>query len=214
MNTAAWASTLAQPEWGRIGPNAITRVAEVLPPRVGSSATWQLFERAGLLHYLRRPPQQMVREDEVRALHGVLREQLGPEQAAEVARAAGRCTAEYLLKHRIPRPLQRVLRWLPAAAASRVLLSAITRHSWTFAGSGEFSARPAPWWAGPDRQPLRLTIRRNPLCRDLHSQAPACDYYSATFQRLFEALVHPGARVQEISCEACGDPACCFEVRW
>ncbi|MBL8305387.1 MAG: hypothetical protein JNM33_01735, partial [Rubrivivax sp.] len=59
---------------GRIGPNAITRVAEVLPPRVGSHATRELFEHAGLAHYLTRPPEQMVEEAEVRQLHQALRD--------------------------------------------------------------------------------------------------------------------------------------------
>ncbi|WP_235823343.1 4-vinyl reductase [Azohydromonas sediminis] len=43
---------------------------------------------------------------------------------------------------------------------------------------------------------------------------PACDFYAATFERLFRALVHPRASVAETACEACGDDACRFEVRW
>ncbi len=34
------------------------------------------------------------------------------------------------------------------------------------------------------------------------------------FQHLFAVLVHPRAQVLEIACEARGDPACVFEVRW
>ena len=44
---------------GRIGPNAITRVAEVLLPRLGHGATAGIFEQAGLLDYLAHPPQEM-----------------------------------------------------------------------------------------------------------------------------------------------------------
>ncbi len=40
--------------------------------------------------------------------------------------------------------------------------------------------------------------------------APLCDYYAATFERLFRALVHPRAVVVETACEACGADAC----RW
>ncbi len=191
---------------GRIGPNAITRVAEVLPPRVGSRATHDLFERAGLLRHLQQPPQQMVEEAEVRQLHRTLRETLGVDKARDVAAAAGRATADYLLAHRIPKPLQRVLRRLPAGLSARVLLAAITRNAWTFVGSGEFKARVG--------QPVVLSIRHNPLCQGLQAAAPACDFYAATFERLFQVLVHRNSRVREVVCEACGDSECRFEIRW
>lgn len=191
---------------GRIGPNAITRVAEVLLPRLGPGATAGIFERAGLLEYLAHPPQEMVDEAEVSRLHRVLRAALGEPRARDIAFEAGTRTGEYLLAHRIPKPVQAVLRRLPAAWASRVLLSAIRRHAWTFAGSGAFTAR-----AG---RPVRLTIQHNPLCAGLASGEPACAFYTATFERLFRELVHPAARVRELECEAMGAPACLFEVSW
>jgi len=193
---------------GKIGPNAITRVAQVLPAWRGTAFTEGLFEQAGLLALWRSPPQDMVPEAQVRALHQVLRSALPADEAAEVSRAAGRATADYLLGHRIPRPVQRVLRLLPAPLAARALLAAITRHAWTFAGSGRFSA------AVPGLRLAVLEIRGNPMCRDLHAPTPACDYYAATFERLFQVLVHRQARVRETACEACGDEACRFELRW
>ena len=191
---------------GRIGPNAITRVAEVLPQRVGEAGTRALFERAGLLHHLLCPPQDMVDEADVRRLHGRLREDLGTDAAQAVALAAGRRTAEYLLAHRIPRPVQALLKILPAPLAARVLLTAIRRNAWTFVGSGQFTAE-----AG---SPVRLHIRHNPLCRDLQATRPACHFYAATFERLFDVLVHRGSRVEEVACEACGEAECRFEIRW
>ena len=191
---------------GRIGPNAIIRVAEVLPGRVGAAATQRLFEAAGLAHYLREPPGSMVDEAQVRRLHEILRRELGWTLAGEIAREAGTRTARYLLAHRIPRPVQVLLKLLPAPLAARALLSAITRHAWTFVGSGEFGARPG--------RPVILTIRRNPMCVGLQADVPSCDFYRATFEGLFEALVHPGARVVETACAAQGAPACVFEVRW
>ena len=59
-----------------------------------------------------------------------------------------------------------------------------------------------------------LTITDNPLCRGVHSAEPCCDYYLAVFEVLFRTLVHRGATVAETACEACGDPACTFEIRW
>jgi len=194
------------PVAGRIGPNAITRLAEVLPALVGSSATQRLFEHAGLATYLATPPEQMVDEAEVTRLHRTLRADFGPALAAEAARQAGSRTADYLLAHRIPKPVQALLKALPAPLAARVLLAAIRRHAWTFAGSGSFTAV-----AG---QPVVLTIRHNPLCKGLSADAPACDFYAAVFERLFRVLVHAGATVAETACEACGDAECRFELRW
>ncbi len=191
---------------GRIGPNAITRVAEVLLPRLGQGATAGIFEQAGLLEYLAHPPESMVEEAEVSRLHRALRASIGEARAREVAFEAGTRTGDYLLAHRIPKPVQAVLKRLPAVLAARVLLSAIRRHAWTFAGSGEFSAR-----AG---HPVQLTIRHNPLCAGVEAGEPACAFYTATFERLFRVLVHPGARVCERQCEAMGAPACVFEIAW
>jgi len=200
MTAAAAASA------GRIGPNAITRVAEVLPALLGEAGTRALFEAAGLGGYLSQPPEGMVDETEVARLHRVLRQQLGPAVAGQVARSAGMRTADYLLARRIPKPVQWLLKRLPPVLAARVLLQAIGRHAWTFAGSGQFQAV-----AG---RPCVLTIRDNPLCRGVASAQPACDFYSATFERLFQVLVHPAMQVVETQCEARGDPVCRFELRW
>jgi divinyl protochlorophyllide a 8-vinyl-reductase len=191
---------------GRIGPNAILRVDEALALGPWAAWRWPVFERAGLPHHLLDPPQHMVPQDEVRRLHLALRETLGPADAATVAADAGRRTAAYLLAHRIPKPVQALLKRLPASLASRVLLAAISRNAWTFVGSGQFTAR-----AG---RPVRLEILHNPLCRGVKAEAPACDFYAATFQTLFQALVQPRAEVREVECEACGGSACRFEIRW
>ncbi len=190
----------------RIGPNAITRVAEVLRPQLGEGATALVFGRAGLLPYLSQPPEQMVDEVEVTRLHRELRATIGSAAARAVAREAGTRTGDYLLAHRIPRPVQVLLGCLPAPLAARVLLAAISRHAWTFAGSGRFTAHPG--------HPVVLTLQDNPLCRGAALDEPACDYYAATFERLFVRLVHPASRVREVACEAMGAEACVFEIRW
>jgi divinyl protochlorophyllide a 8-vinyl-reductase len=187
---------------GRIGPNAITRVAEALGP--DRAAT--LFRAAGLEARLRAPPSRMVPEQDVTALHRALRSSLGEAQADDVARQAGRLTAAYLLAHRIPRPLQWLLRRLPARLAARILVAAIGRHAWTFAGSGRF--RVIGGW------PLRLEIAGGPIARAMPSSTPVCGYYAATFETLFQALVSADTSVEEVSCEAMGSPSCLFELRW
>jgi divinyl protochlorophyllide a 8-vinyl-reductase len=190
----------------RIGPNAIIQVARVLPDRIGVEATQRLFEQAAMGSYVAHPPQSMVDESEVLRLHQVMRASLGQDVAASVAREAGLQTANYLLANRIPKPVQAVLKWLPAPLAARVLLMAIGKHAWTFAGSGHFSSQVTSF--------ALLTIRENPLCRGVRSDVPACDFYTATFERLFQVLVHRQTRAREVTCQAQGADACRFELRW
>jgi divinyl protochlorophyllide a 8-vinyl-reductase len=149
----------------------------------------------------------MVDEAEVTRLHRALRGTLGETVAGRVSFEAGMRTGDYLLAHRIPRAVQALLRVLPAALASRILLSAIGRHAWTFAGSGRFTARSG-------RDGARLAIAGCPLCRGTQGKAPACAFYAGTFQRLFDALVRRGSTAVETDCEARGDAACVFRVTW
>lgn len=186
----------------RIGPNAITRVAEALGPAMAVP----IFSAAGLEQRLREPPGTMVPECEVTALHRALRDLLGDSEADHVAREAGRLTARYLLGYRIPRLLQRLLRLLPARLSALVLVGAIGRHAWTFAGGGTFRQT--------SRWPLRLEIAHGPIARAGPANHPVCGYYAATFETLFRALVNPTTSVAEIACEAMGDRSCVFELRW
>jgi divinyl protochlorophyllide a 8-vinyl-reductase len=190
----------------RIGPNAITRVAEALLREIGSERTQQIFATAGLAHYLRQPPETMVDEEEVIRLHHALNGALGDAAARKISRAAGLATGDYLLARRIPQPVQAILKRLPATLAARILLIAIRKHAWTFAGSGRFEAS-----AG---RPVHFSITGNPMCRGVTATAPHCDYYAATFERLFRTLVHKNATVIEMDCESCGADSCRFEIRW
>jgi divinyl protochlorophyllide a 8-vinyl-reductase len=190
---------------GRIGPNAITRVAQSLRAAAGEDVARAVFARAALAPRLERPPDAMVDEDEVRRLHAALREALGAAAATRVARDAGRLTGDYLLAHRIPRGAQRLLRAMPAALAEALLLAAVGRHAWTFAGSGRFAARPGA--------PTVVQIDDNPLCRGVAADEPACAYHAATFERLWRALVDSRTTVVETACCAQGAPACRFELR-
>ena len=196
----------AGPRAARIGPNAISQVARALEGVLGEAAARDLLGRAGLGRYADHPPCRMVEEGEVIALHTAVRARLEPKAARGVARAAGLATGDYLLAHRIPRPAQIVLRTLPAGLASRLLLAAIARHAWTFAGSGHFEARGA--------RPVLISIADCPICRGALAAQPLCDYYAATFTRLYARLVHPGARARETECMAAGAPACRFSIDW
>jgi divinyl protochlorophyllide a 8-vinyl-reductase len=195
---------------GRIGPNAITRLAEALAVHGGPALTAQVFARAGLARYLADPPEAMVDEAEVAQLHRVLADAVARSESVAIARDAGRRTAEYLLARRIPKPAQWLLRHLPRRMAAAILVHAIAAHAWTFAGSGSFAhsfdaAQPGVLW---------LTITNSPLCRHPDTPAPACDYFAATFAGVFAAMLGEGVRVVETECAAGGAPACRFRVSW
>jgi len=196
----------AVPARGRIGPNAITRVAEALLEEVGTETRRDIFASAGLEGCLRDPPQHMVDEQDVMALHAVLRARLAPEQVRRVNRDAGVRTGAYLLARRIPGPVQKLLRILPAPLAARALVAAIRRHAWTFAGTAHFSARSG--------RPVSFTLAGCPLCRGARTDGPCCDFYAACFEHLFRTLVHRRAAVRETACAAAGDAHCRFDVRW
>lgn len=188
----------------RIGPNAVIRLAEALDAFENKAMTRKLFIAADLETYVHGLPETMVPEDDVTALHRQLRSALGAGRAASVSWLAGQRTADYLLKHRIPRAVQRLLKLLPRRAAAFILLKAIGSHAWTFAGSGRFS------WAMT--RPIRLRFEDCPLCRGSSSSTPCCQYYAGTFEQLFRVLINPAAEVRETACIAAGAEACCFEI--
>ena len=193
-------------ERGRVGPNAIIRVAEALTETDGEEMARQVLADAGLAHYLDQPPTEMVDEREVIALQVALRRCLGVTAARGIARDAGRRTGDYLLARRIPRPAQFLLKRLPPKLAAKTLLKAIRGNAWTFVGTGVFAADPA--------YPPRITIGNSLLCRGETADQPLCDFYVGTFERLFRELVARNAAVTETACHAKGDPSCIFEIRW
>lgn len=190
----------------RIGPNAILQVIDSVTAKHGEGACEALFSSAGLSHHLLSRPTEMVSERDVAVLQAKLREVFGESEAKALSWDAGLRTGDYLLANRIPKFAQVVLRFLPASIAARVLAQAIGKHSWTFAGSGTFSFRPG--------KPFVFEISNNPLCSQIKSDIPVCDFYAATFERIFRVIVHPNSRVEETKCEASGDSSCVFEVTW
>jgi len=191
---------------GRIGPNAIIRTAEALRLLEGSGSTERVFRAARLDRYLSKLPEQMIDECEVTSLQRSLCDLLGHDRARAVSAMAGRLTADYLLRHRIPMAAQAVLRRLPSRLASRFLSKAIAGHAWTFAGTGEFTVRHG--------RPTTFEVKGCPVCRGQTADHAVCDFYAGTFERLFSTLVHRDARAIEVACEAKGDSACRFEVSW
>lgn len=198
--------TVAVAGGARIGPNAITRTVEALRERIGAGATGELLRAAGLERYGAQEPTAMVPEGDVSALYRALRAQLTAAEASASARLAGLKTARYVLANRIPRVARLLISVLPPSLAAPLLVASITKHTWTFAGSGTVSAA-----AGP---PARIAIEGCPICRDAVGNAPLCDYYAASFEGLFRALVSRRATVTEVACEARGAKGCVFEIAY
>ena len=193
------------PAGARIGPNAVLQLVPVLEARFAADEVAALFESADCVGWLSAPPAEMVDERPVARLHQALRRR-HPTDAPALAAAAGRGTGAYILAHRIPKPAQSVLKALPAPLASRMLLSAIARHAWTFAGSGRFAATPG--------RPAIVEIADNPVVAGEHAAGPVCHWHAGVFETLFRTLVHPRSRARETACCAAGAPACRFEIDW
>jgi divinyl protochlorophyllide a 8-vinyl-reductase len=185
----------------------VTRLAEALRERDGEGAAQRVFGGAQLAAHLANPPQQMVPEHEVAALHAALREELGIAEARRVGRLAGERTAAYLLAHRVPRLMRWLLPLLPAWLAAWLLCRAIAAHAWTFAGSGRLRI-------SRGRRCVTMELAGSPVCAEERSDEPLCDYQAATIGGLFTALVHRRARTEEAACHAQGASACRFVTRW
>ena len=184
----------------RIGPNAILQHLPVLDREIGERLRGALLYRAGV----DEPPADagMLPEEEVARLHHAVRLYL-PDRFARIQRAAGLATGDYILAHRIPAAARRLIRTLPGWLGVRLLTMAIAKHSWTFAGSGQFRIC--------GFRPLTVEIIGNPLAGHC-SEVPICDWHVAVFERLYGALVWPQVRVVEVDCTAQGAKACRFII--
>jgi len=185
---------------GLIGPNAILQLLPVLEREGGPERVARMLAGAGVSAV--PDGSRMIPEDDAARLHRLLRRE-APGAAPALAAEAGRGTADYILAHRIPKPAQRLLKALPPSLAARLLATAIARHAWTFAGSGQFAARD-PW---------RFDIVDNPLVRGETSSVPCCAWHAAVFERLYRVLVARDCRCRETRCGAQpGEGACRFEI--
>jgi divinyl protochlorophyllide a 8-vinyl-reductase len=185
----------------RIGPNAIIQLAESGRILGADAIVRTAFRRSGHAIWFERPPEDMLDEADVAAVHDALWCEAPKEIAEALIVEAGRRTADYVIENRIPPAVRRLLEALPAVLAEPVLLNAIARHAWTFAGSGNFLAAPDGL--------ARFSIQANPLASP---RAGHCLWHEAVFTRMWQRLVSPRARVGELSCCGQGAPACRFRV--
>lgn len=190
----------AQADEPRIGPNAILQTIAVLDRHLGRAERDRVMKLAGVAE---PPPDSgMLPESQCHAVHQALRLSQGP--AAEgLLWLSGLATGDYILANRIPGPAKALIRALPAFLGARLLAAAITKHAWTFVGSGRFSVE---GW-----RPLTFRIDGNPLRAD-SADHPSCHWHAAVFQRLFSTLVWPDVAVVEVSCASVSAGPCLFEL--
>jgi len=166
-----------------IGPNALIQTVTALREQMGHAAADALLRRGGQGDLIHSPPSQMVDEQRFADLVRMLAEQTDLPFAHDILERAGQLTAAYLLRHRIPKPFQRLLYLLPRRLALRLLLLTIRRHAWTFVGSGAFTYR-----LGRTPQ-LTVASRIEPV-------SAACGFYGGTFTHLLRSLIDPRVQVR------------------
>lgn len=183
-----------------VGPNAIIQTRAALDEIVGMARRRAVFAGAGLGFLFERDPDGMVDARIVNALNYEIAARLDPEAAHAVMKRAGEMTGDYILANRIPEPAQWLLKRLPRPLAQRLLMAAIAKNAWTFAGHARIETGPA-----------FIAIHDNPICLGKVGFS-SCIWHAAVFRRLFTTLVDPAITIHETECVGWGGEACRFEI--
>ena len=182
----------------KIGPNAVIQLGEAFSARGMKDLAAQVYSKAGYEALLSHPPEDMIDESVVARLFDNVVTNLTPDLAANILSDAGKRTGEYVLANRIPRFARIILPHLPKSLAFGILLRAIGKHAWTFAGSGQLVVC--------KQNSLNLAILKNPLATKL-----GCNWHVGVFNVLFSRLVHGKINVREVTCCGKGDSCCTFQ---
>jgi divinyl protochlorophyllide a 8-vinyl-reductase len=186
MPTTEQASTHASTQasgHARMGPNAIIQTVHALRDHYGTTIANTMLAHHEHAHLVEELPSEMIDEADFHRLVQMLVVQTGSSETGVVLREAGQRTAHYLLQHRIPRLFQRLVRILPCRMGMWLLLWAISKHAWTFAGSGQF----------------RFVVDHDPtisLTINYPSVETVAHFYGGTFSVLLQTLINPQIEVQ------------------
>lgn len=169
-----------------IGPNAIIQTVGALQDRYGADEAAALLARGGKPGLAEHLPTAMIDEQEFHTLVCLLDAAIGPAATTEILQEAGRRTGRYVLTHRLPQPVQRLIRLLPRRIGLRLLLQAMSFNAWTFIGSGTFRFQAELWHPQP-------TISVRVVCP---SAPTVAGFYGGTFACLLQELIGPQTTVQ------------------
>ncbi|NJO85258.1 MAG: bacteriochlorophyll 4-vinyl reductase [Blastochloris sp.] len=172
----------ARPESARMGPNAIIQTVHALREQLGEAEANALLVQHAHAHLVDALPSEMIDEAAFHTLVQMLVVQMGSAPTGHILHDAGQRTAHYLLLHRIPRFFQRLVGWLPRRAGLWLLLTAIGKHAWTFAGSGQFR------FVVQQQPTIYLTIQHPTV-------QPVAHFYGGTFGVLVQTLIDPQTTV-------------------
>lgn len=181
-----------------VGPNTVIQLGLALREQCDEAAARAVFRHAGLEHMLEQPPDSMVDQHAVAGLFDALFAHQPTATAKSIATLAGTWTADYLLANRIPGAVQLLLKILPTRISTALLLNAIAKNAWTFAGSGHLRIE--------RKSPIVIEIAFNPIAM------PECPWHVAVFSQLFRTLVSAKAEVLHTKCCAKGASVCRFEI--
>ncbi|ACF13097.1 bacteriochlorophyll 4-vinyl reductase [Chloroherpeton thalassium ATCC 35110] len=183
----------------RIGPNSIIQTFNALSTRFGEERTKAIFRSAGHEKYIGNLPSEMVNEAEFHALVKAVLEEIGEKDASEILKDSGQRTAEYLLKNRIPGIFQSLVKLMPKKLGMKLLLFAISKNAWTFAGSGAFSFEVG------DTMYIRVRV-------SFPSKPVVAYFYGGTFYKLLRTLIDPAAHVAIEEHSEKGEIDCFYNV--
>ncbi len=186
---------LVQP---RIGSDAVLQTLDALGEVGGELLAHKVLEAAGLRYVLDQKLQEMVPQNLFLGLVRAIEDTLPRSQVDLVAVTSGRKTGSVLLEQYIPDMAQKLLHTLPPHVAGPLLLHALEKHSWTFAGSAKVH-----YEAGP---PLQLVIENNPMA------VWGCLWQCALLEAVFRSLISADARVWHMACCAEHKPSCVYMI--
>ena len=166
----------------KIGPNSIIQTVAALEAAYGKNKAETMLSKIGQGYLVGNLPKEMVEEAKFHTLVGALQKEIGETATSRILQESGERTARYLLKVRIPGIFQKFVKLLPPRPAFKLLLFAISKNAWTFAGSGEFAYN----MTRPPEISVKVTFPTQPVVGN---------FYLGTFTALLQELVNPTTKI-------------------
>ena len=166
----------------KIGPNSIIQTVAALEAAYGKTKAETMLSKIGQGYLVGNLPKEMVEEAKFHTLVGALQKEIGETATSRILQESGERTARYLLKVRIPGIFQKFVKLLPPRPAFKLLLFAISKNAWTFAGSGEFAYN----MTRPPEISVKVTFPTQPVVGN---------FYLGTFTALLQELVNPTTKI-------------------
>jgi len=183
----------------KIGPNSIIQTSESLREHCGNEVKDKVMKAAELEHYIQELPSEMVSETDFHDFVVTLFNDQGKLMTQEILQDSGERTAVYLLKNRIPGLFQSLVKPLPNKWGLKMLLFAISKNAWTFAGSGEFSYNVG------EKSFIKVIVK--------HPSLPVVsNFYLGTFKRLLGELISSKIEIEPETLEADKSIECTYWI--